>query len=699
MLHTFCSTVRCYYVQPNKFSYFRRQGEREPIISPLHLWVHQTFLASVLRSFNLPAGVYFEIMIKSETRAKSSSSDSVKSGISGVWSIFSTSTFGSRWGNKRNRKKETNQQSDKKTKGKSYAQLINDEAEKIGAGKLDDFFGAGTKSESRGKTRSPDSVSGMSGAWSFFSASTSGSRWGKRGWGKKMQKDSDKKSNWKNYEELTLSETIETHEYRMDESTKHLRPQSGSSIQKEAKTENHATCARPVASKPKTTHGFLKRISFRNKNRTATTPKIALAPKGDDSISSSDIPSSPERDQPSTERDDNDDVASSISTDLESEEQPTESANQRILCSSYTPRLNLQCVPIPEATVTSNNDHRFMLEQRRQTLAEQIDTVDHLIASTDRSLLNGCDDNKSEQRRHRGASRTTTSRDYSNRSPSPPRTAGCQETRKKSVKEQGRITIVKDLNWTIPSPRPRKGVYTGITLFGRVPHGFGTLEFTTGDAYVGSFKGGEMHGVNGTYTSACGNHYKGEFQRNFRHGNGTETLRNGMQYVGRHAYGLPHGFGILYDASGSILQVGDWHGGAFVSRKKKTVISFETDVVKTDVDKYSSSSSACSSSSSVSGFSLDSSKAPHSIYDETVSVSSSRGSHISSRAASDRNIPVATDPLKSKDKVSPAKSERYIPVAKDTPRSGDAMSSAKSGRDIPVATDGAGSSVSVLLAS
>ena len=409
----------------------------------------------------MPAGVYFETMIRSETRAKSRSSGSVKSGISGVWSIFSTSTFGSRWGNKRNRKKETSKQSDKKTKGKSYQKLINDEAEKTGAGKLDEFLGAGTKSESRG----------------------------------------------------THSET---------------------------------------------------------------------------------------------------NVASSICTDIESEEQLTKSANQRILCSSYTPS---------------------------------------------------------------------------------------QETKEKNLKEQGRIAIVKDLNWTIPSPRPRKGLYTGITLHGNVPHGFGTLEFATGDAYVGSFKGGEMHGVNGTYTSACGNHYKGEFQRNFRHGNGTETLRNGMQYVGRHAYGLPHGFGILYDASGSILQVGDWHGGAFVSRKKKTVISFETDVVKTDVDKYSSSSSACSSSSSVSGFSLDSSKAPHSIYDETVSVSSSRGSHISSRAASDRNIPVATDPLKSKDKVSPAKSERYIPVAKDTPRSGDAMSSAKSGRDIPVATDGAGSSVSVLLAS
>jgi hypothetical protein len=334
-------------------------------------------------------------------------------------------------------------------------------------------------------------------------------------------------------------------------------------------------------------------------------------------------------------------VASSICTDIESEEQLTKSANQRILCSSYTPS---------------------------------------------------------------------------------------QETKEKNLKEQGRIAIVKDLNWTIPSPRPRKGLYTGITLHGNVPHGFGTLEFATGDAYVGSFKGGEMHGVNGTYTSACGNHYKGEFQRNFRHGNGTETLQNGMQYVGRHAYGLPHGFGILYDASGSILQVGDWHRGVFVNRKKKTVISFETDVVKTDVEKTdvekcSFSSSACSSSSSVPGFSLDSSKAPHSIYDETVSVSSSRGSHILSRAASDRNISVATDlPApqsiydttvsvstsrgshilsraasdrnisvatdlpRSKDKVSPAKLERYIPVAKDTSRSRD------TGRGILVATDGAGSS-------
>ena len=195
----------------------------------------------------MPAGVYFETMIRSETRAKSRSSGSVKSGISGVWSIFSNSTFGSRWGNKRNRKKETNKQSDKKTKGKSYAQLINDEAEKTGAGKLDEFLEAGTESKPRRKTRSPDSVSGISGAWSFFSTSNSGSRCGKRGRGKKSQEDSDKKSNWKNYQDLTHSETIEIHEHRMDESTKHLRPQSGSSIQKEeVKMENHTTFARPV---------------------------------------------------------------------------------------------------------------------------------------------------------------------------------------------------------------------------------------------------------------------------------------------------------------------------------------------------------------------------------------------------------------------------------------------------------------------
>ena len=60
---------------------------------------------------------------------------------------------------------------------------------------------------------------------------------------------------------------------------------------------------------------------------------------------------------------------------------------------------------------------------------------------------------------------------------------------------------------------------------------YGTYTSANGDKYVGEYKDGKHHG-NGTYTSANGDKYVGEWKDDKYHGKGTFTFPDGSRYEG-----------------------------------------------------------------------------------------------------------------------------------------------------------------------
>eukprot|EP01043_Picozoa_sp_COSAG02_P046478 COSAG02_NODE_4350_length_5463_cov_2.614840_8_plen_233_part_00 len=72
-----------------------------------------------------------------------------------------------------------------------------------------------------------------------------------------------------------------------------------------------------------------------------------------------------------------------------------------------------------------------------------------------------------------------------------------------------------------------------------VPDGFGKMLFTSGDVYVGDFRGGLMHG------------------------RGRWEAATGEQYIGEYVNGKREGEGRLVDATGCIVKQGRWSGGEF----------------------------------------------------------------------------------------------------------------------------------------
>ncbi len=70
------------------------------------------------------------------------------------------------------------------------------------------------------------------------------------------------------------------------------------------------------------------------------------------------------------------------------------------------------------------------------------------------------------------------------------------------------------------------------------------------------------HNCFGTYTSASGSKYVGEFRDNKRHGQGTYTYADGSEYVGGYSYDKKHGRGTY--TYGSLTQwAGDRYAGEF----------------------------------------------------------------------------------------------------------------------------------------
>jgi hypothetical protein len=124
--------------------------------------------------------------------------------------------------------------------------------------------------------------------------------------------------------------------------------------------------------------------------------------------------------------------------------------------------------------------------------------------------------------------------------------------------------------------------YTGAFRRGR-KHGQGTMRWSDGREYVGSWKEGHRCGMGrltkhgtlvyegqwregtpagrGTMVSPDGGQYRGEVQAGRRHGSGLYTTHDGrLTYEGRWRLGRCHGKGTLLFASGVTLE-GEWHEG------------------------------------------------------------------------------------------------------------------------------------------
>jgi hypothetical protein len=661
-------------------------------------------------------------MVGRSARARrNTSSDSVASGISGLWSFISSATFRRR--RDKENKKETSKKAGKRLKGQGYSQLLNDNAT-TSAGNLDDYL-AGTKSIESGRSEfgNSESAGGKSGERSLLSITSLETRFTRRNRCSGDESERTAFNEWKQSEtNESNKDMIHTAEYGLSV------PNSGTASK---------------LSKFKAAREFLRRISFQMRNRkaAASKPSIVLQTSQlslQDSNLSSDKGNETFTTTGSDQQNDHDGSASSLTIYAENDDlSATESTHEyneitfessasshnrawseahlpgceadSIGCSSYTPMLNLNRVPIPEMTVSTETDQPSMPERRRnikrnnsnqafmlarpvpsteqrnnqsvdeypierpsrmsnlavrfgpipcqtessasddcpilkqdqESLLGQRDAAIQLLASIDRTLKRyDRKRRKSSKYQHQGGSRTKESKKQPHCSSSQGNLEGKQET---PIKRRP-IMKAENLAWTIASPRPRKGTYTGITLYGRVPHGFGTLEFTNGDVYAGPFKGGEMHGDNALYVSECGNVYKGSFERNLKHGHGAETMSNHRRYVGRYEYGLRHGFGILFDANGSVLHVGLWHVGAFVERENGMKIYVDDDSVS-------------SSSSNVSAISMVSSAGSFSMYADV--------------------IPRSQD------------SEKHVPIAMDIPKSSDAHSLQESTQhhDEPMVSD------------
>ena len=91
------------------------------------------------------------------------------------------------------------------------------------------------------------------------------------------------------------------------------------------------------------------------------------------------------------------------------------------------------------------------------------------------------------------------------------------------------------------------------------PHGKGTFTSADGAKYVGEYKDGKRNGQ-GTFTLANGEKYVGEYKDGKRNGQGTSTLAFGGKYVGEYKDGNPHGQGTETFADGR-KYVGEWKDG------------------------------------------------------------------------------------------------------------------------------------------
>ena len=98
-----------------------------------------------------------------------------------------------------------------------------------------------------------------------------------------------------------------------------------------------------------------------------------------------------------------------------------------------------------------------------------------------------------------------------------------------------------------------------------------TYTWTNGDKYEGEWENNKRHG-RGTYTWAIGNKYEGEWKNAKKHGRGTYTWANGDKYEGEWKNGKHHGRGTYIWASGNKYD-GEWENGKKHGRGTKTWVN------------------------------------------------------------------------------------------------------------------------------
>jgi len=90
-------------------------------------------------------------------------------------------------------------------------------------------------------------------------------------------------------------------------------------------------------------------------------------------------------------------------------------------------------------------------------------------------------------------------------------------------------------------------------------HGKGTLTFSDGQTYTGSWKNDLNHGK-GIYTWPSGDTYDGDWKNGNEHGKGIYTWHNGNKYIGEYKNGLRHGKG-TYTYSDGKKYIGEYKNG------------------------------------------------------------------------------------------------------------------------------------------
>ena len=115
---------------------------------------------------------------------------------------------------------------------------------------------------------------------------------------------------------------------------------------------------------------------------------------------------------------------------------------------------------------------------------------------------------------------------------------------------------------------------------------FGTYTTADGDKYIGEWKDGKKHGQEGTYfSSAFGGLYVGEFKDGKMIGQGTGAFYNGDKYVGEFKDGKMNGQGTYTFAYGDHY-VGEWKDGKKHGQGSYTFADGEQDTGYYLNDKY-----------------------------------------------------------------------------------------------------------------
>jgi hypothetical protein len=108
----------------------------------------------------------------------------------------------------------------------------------------------------------------------------------------------------------------------------------------------------------------------------------------------------------------------------------------------------------------------------------------------------------------------------------------------------------------------------GQCIEGDCDYGFGTYTTANGDKYVGEFKDGKKHGK-GAMKWADGFKYEGDWENDLRHGKGVFTSPSGDKYVGEYRFNMKNGFGSYFYNNGAYYE-GEWKDNMQNGQGKQT---------------------------------------------------------------------------------------------------------------------------------